>query len=377
MRTIAILLGRPRIDRKNCKRRMPARGFTLLELLVTIAIIAVLVGLLLPAIQKIREAANRMNCTNNLKQLGLAAHNYESTNGGLPPGYLGPIPNERFYGADAMQWQNVGVLPFLLPYLEQEGIHRQLQVNWDVHGSGPAWYTNAMNWELAQKQIRAFTCPSDNVYDGTCLIGTVEAMHIFNVPAPGPAADYWAGTGAIMDFVALGLSDPTVLGRTNYVGVAGLTGRGTNSTWSRYQGLFTNRSRNRLGRIADGASNTLLFGETLGGPWTVEHYGVPGQPGQRVVFLTWMGAGAFPTLGGLRQGDHDGYDFGSRHAGVVHFCFADGSVRPLRPGNTYLEFFNTTQSLAAPDQLPNDWWVYQELAGMSDGGTRDASALLP
>src|SRR5437764_622615 len=97
-------------------------AFTLVELLVVIGIIATLIGLLLPAVQRIREAANRMSCANNLKQLGLACHNYDSTNGRLPPGYLGPIPNERLYGPDADRFQQIGLLPYLLPYVEQDNV---------------------------------------------------------------------------------------------------------------------------------------------------------------------------------------------------------------------------------------------------------------
>src|SRR5215475_9922340 len=107
-------------------------AFTLIELLVVIAIIGVLIGLLLPAIQKVREAANRMSCTNNLKQLGISAHNYQGTFNKLPPGYLGPLNNttasKTALADPTIQW--VGVLTFLLPYMELNQIYQQIAQDW-------------------------------------------------------------------------------------------------------------------------------------------------------------------------------------------------------------------------------------------------------
>src|SRR5437763_10411826 len=111
-----------------CKRRWSVRSaFTLIELLVVIAIIAVLIGLLLPAIQKVREAANRMVCENNLKQIGLAIHNYESTNGILPAAYTllktaDPDANAQFAGPR----KGLSLLANLLPYVEQDSLYRLL-----------------------------------------------------------------------------------------------------------------------------------------------------------------------------------------------------------------------------------------------------------
>src|SRR5713101_1879702 len=123
-------------------------AFTLIELLVVSAIIAVLIGLLLPAIQKVREAANRLSCSNNLKQIGLAAMNYEGVYGRLPPGYLGPKPNVHYDGSNSdkvLDASHVGVLRYLLPYLEQTAISSQLKAVTDVNylfppgGPDPEW----------------------------------------------------------------------------------------------------------------------------------------------------------------------------------------------------------------------------------------------
>ena len=336
-------------------------GFTLIELLVVIAIIAVLIGLLLAAVQRIREAANRASCANNLKQLGLACHNFESTNGKLPPGYLGPIPNERTFGAEAAKFQNIGVLVYLLPYIEQGNIYSQLQVRFDVNKPGPAWYTIPTNWKLAQNRIKLFECPSDNIGGDSSPVVTVLAYHSFNYAAPIVAN---TDDNTNQDFVGQDPNDPTVLGRTNYLGCAGLAGRGTSQAWSKYEGIFTNRSQNALGRLPDGASNTLLIGE---GVWDAKN----------TPFISWMWGGSCPTWSGLKRDGPDtgNTQFHSNHPGIVQFSFADGSVRSIRKGTSWIDHDNWDLANLWPGQFPADWWAFQQLAGFRDGGAPDTSSL--
>ena len=139
-------------------------AFTLIELLVVIAIIAVLVGLLLPAVQKVREAAARMQCTNNLKQIGLALHNYHDGNNKFPPGYVdgNTNPNSTPDNDIGPSW---GWAAFLLPYVEQGNIYNQINFN-QLAGTG-------VNAAVSLQVLKVHTCPSDPyqqsvpVYDST------------------------------------------------------------------------------------------------------------------------------------------------------------------------------------------------------------------
>src|SRR3954454_9796425 len=129
-------------------KRADHRGFTLIELLVVIAIIAILIGLLLPAVQKVRESASRLKCANNLKQIGLACHNYHNTQKSFPPGYLAVSSYTDGTTDVAPGW---GWAAFLLPYLEQDNLYRQLSLNQPIQNSA-----------AIQTVVKAYLCPMDS-----------------------------------------------------------------------------------------------------------------------------------------------------------------------------------------------------------------------
>jgi prepilin-type N-terminal cleavage/methylation domain-containing protein len=304
-------------------------AFTLIELLVVIAIIAILIALLVPAVQKVREAAARTQCRNNLKQIGLAAHAYESATKQLPPGYLGPYPNltevDDATTPTYPNYQWVGVLGLLLPHLEQNAVYSQLMTGVPndylmLSRVYPGWFTQLGPWTAAQARIPTFLCPSsDDLYANS--LGVIISTHM-----------YPQGGLAVLDGVYILNSDGAAgLGRTNYVGVAGYFG----NVAPAYAGPLTNRSRLALGQFAsaDGTSNTMMFGEVLGDT---------DFPPRQFAF-SWMGAGVLPTAWGTPTGTSSQWlNFSSKHTGIVQFCFGDGSVRGIRQniggGNDYVNF---------------------------------------
>jgi prepilin-type N-terminal cleavage/methylation domain-containing protein len=323
------------------------KAFTLVELLVVIAIIGILIALLLPAVQAAREAARRSQCSNNLKQIGLAAHNFHDTFKRMPPGYVGEGGTGRLVPVNTNGGTHIGVLAYLLPYMELENVQdrfkNDLELNIDFFPPTPPnakyrelwpWEPTNNTWTIAQSRIPAFLCPSANPYRND--YATIYYLATVFDPSD-PYRVIHAGA-----FLIGGGGDG--MGRTNYVGSAGYAGN--LGSYIRWQGVVSDRTKNRFATVLDGTSNVLLFGETLGGC---------NQPPCDSLQIThsWMGSGAMPTGVGLEPSfPNERYreswaQFSSHHPGIVQFVFADGSVHGV--------------------SLTIDFWDLQRLGGMNDG----------
>lgn len=273
--------------------RIPHRGgFTLIELLVVIAIIGVLVGLLLPAVQKVRSSAARISCTNNLKQIGLALHNYYDVNGSLPPGITPPLKGEPF--------PHMGWLTRVLPYVEQQPLWNLTLTAYEERPFNP--------YELPHygfmTPIKLFSCPSDGRADG--IHSTHNGFR-----------------------VAL----------TDYLGVDG-------TNFQTFDGVLYWASRVRLTDITDGTSNTLMVGERPPSPdfWYGWWYAAEGQvnsgSGDTVLgsrelrvpddqYTPGCPSGPYHFVRGNLNNSCDTFHFWSLHTGGANFLFCDGSVQYL------------------------------------------------
>lgn len=276
-------------------------GFTLVELLVVIAIIGVLVGLLLPAVQAAREAARRMSCTNNLRQLGLALHNYHDAFRSFPSGWM-PSSTPDVDNGFGERW---GWTVFVLPHLEQSPLYEQLNVS---NGRQPIPLANDPR---AQTVLGILICPSD----------PAEAI---NESYPDPNGNFYPKSNY-----------PAVHGRSEEVSI--LTNGGN--------GLFSKGSRIRFADVTDGTSNTFAIGErdtrssrrgifgSLGDPYRHAAVWIRAMPRPGSITPTTQHGRSvtgvctdLPNSTRLLNGASS-RAFGSGHTGGAHFAFADNSVQ--------------------------------------------------
>jgi prepilin-type N-terminal cleavage/methylation domain-containing protein/prepilin-type processing-associated H-X9-DG protein len=311
-------------------------GFTLIELLVVIAIIAVLIGLLLPAVQKVREAASRAKCANNLKQIGLALHGYHDVYQQFPYGGSGYTGGYTWSGVGSntgVSWNNWRVL--ILPFMEQDNLYHQIQNGMagqtDFSASPSSGWLTAFRGLPAQTTILAtYQCPSDPQANMLHIVG--------NVPwavAPGAVGQ----TGAIASY--FGCAGPMAIGGTcGFCSTSGSpcpcynteSGLGSQVTPNGGRGLFSMRKTTvAMANITDGTSNTLAVGEeaarmvgsTYGGgmSWVHRQWMEPYSMTSTVWGVNAATDANLVNLGYYAQG------FGSFHTGGANFVLVDGSVR--------------------------------------------------
>jgi prepilin-type N-terminal cleavage/methylation domain-containing protein/prepilin-type processing-associated H-X9-DG protein len=323
--------------------RSPRRrqAFTLIELLVVIAIIGILVGLLLPAVQKVREAAAKMSCTNNLKQIGLALHNYHDTYLKFPAGYV-DSNSSTTSTPDNDLGPGWGWGAYILPYIEQDNVYRQINFSQPI-GVGA-------NAPMSQQTIKMYQCPSD---------GYQQSFTVWPTSVVVAHGNYVGCNGWVECFGnAGGNYNPSLDGGSAEDGDGANSGTGLAG-----DGLFYRNSKNRFADVTDGLSNTVIVGErcaahspatwtgaVTGGrcpawmcttPWTTPYTAQASAPntGNGTAYdnadydeALVLGHGNLTHLPNADSPFFDPDTFWSMHTGGANFLFGDGSVHFLSSG---------------------------------------------
>ena len=324
------------------------RGFTLVELLVVIAIIGVLVGLLLPAVQAARGAARRMQCGNNLKQFGLALHNYASAHGRFPPAYIRVYSQagQTNTDLDTERRGNWGWGAMLFPFVEQTGLHSALNV-------GPVTFASNLdlpaNRVLLQTTLSIYRCPSD---DGPNLnVDRVVRSH----------------TNVAVETAI-----------SNYIG-SNSTGTVDGNPPGLRRGLFIRDQGTKFSEISDGTSNTFAVGERAwrrrltDGSIAIPAAGlISGCRGQATGIMVDYGLMDVVGVGRFRLNYNQTLvtrakrAFSSNHPGGCQFAFCDGSIHFI--SETIDGDMNAAQQ--SNDADPNSVW--ENLIAIGDGNTLGA-----
>lgn len=332
------------------------RGFTLIELLVVIAIIAILIALLLPAVQQAREAARRTQCRNNLKQIGLAVHNYHDTYNRFPIGFLDVVGGNSERTTSGWAWS-----AYILPYLEQANVFTKLDFSTTPFALTSPGGAAVPNQSLMSTIVPGYSCPSDPKPD--------------TVKNNSGAAATGGGCNAIATMSYMGIFGPfDGAPCKNTTPLVTLDPRNT--------GILQVNHSNRMRDVTDGTSNVFLAGEcryiknttdpggnSIGSQRNLAFGSVTNGGGANCANNGYNNNGAHNHIrstrhklnGPMLASSNLHRAFSSRHIGGAHFLMADGSVRFVS------ENINHTNTNYTAAKLNGPYGIYQRLAAMNDG----------
>jgi prepilin-type N-terminal cleavage/methylation domain-containing protein/prepilin-type processing-associated H-X9-DG protein len=345
------------------------RGFTLIELLVVIAIIAVLIALLLPAVQSAREAARRAQCTNNLKQTGLAVHNYISANDVFPWGCYRQHNSNDGSGGTGVPYTSGGSFVPLLPFSEQSQVYNAINMSFNLFG--------CQNVTVVGTSLSYLHCPSDPAIENRVFMPAASGENIDGVDMTMCYSSYGGNAGTWFELPRFSWPMASFTSAiNNQNGVIIYVGYGNPVTISgtTYTGL--SRSCVRLAAVTDGTSNTMMYSERAHGKLNATdqvcwNWWCSGNFGD-TSFCTMYPINPFnkdansSTIGNV-GGSSDTFvsSASSFHPGGANFGFCDGSVKFLKESISSWQI-NPTTNLPNGITLP-DGYTYQMAPGTQLG----------